>query len=112
MALPSHVLVLGSGPFELTPARLGSSLRRLQWLTRARSGEHLADLIVMRYVEVLLPMREGSIGASAILREMGELVLGAVKGRTGPDDITLFKSPGLAVADAAAADRVVRNGAG
>lgn len=111
MALPSHVLVLGSGPCELTPARLGSSLRRLQWLTRARSGEHLADLIVMRYVEVLLPMREGSIGASAILREMGELVLGAVKGRTGLD-ITLFKSPGLAVADAAAADRVVRNGAG
>jgi ornithine cyclodeaminase/alanine dehydrogenase-like protein (mu-crystallin family) len=34
-----------------------------------------------------------------------------VKGRTGLD-ITLFKSPGLAVADAAAADRVVRNGAG
>jgi ornithine cyclodeaminase len=62
--------------------------------------------------DILLPMREGAIGASAILGELGELVLGAVKGRTGPEDLTLFKSLGLAVEDAAAADRVVRNAAG
>ncbi|MGH2523886.1 MAG: hypothetical protein ACRDH2_15380 [Anaerolineales bacterium] len=37
---------------------------------------------------------------------MGELLTGAQPGRTAPDEITLFKSLGLAVEDLAAAEYV------
>ena len=38
--------------------------------------------------------------------EMGELVGGSREGRTGDEEITLFKSVGLAVEDALAADTI------
>jgi ornithine cyclodeaminase/alanine dehydrogenase-like protein (mu-crystallin family) len=41
--------------------------------------------------------------------ELGELIVGKRKGRTSPDQITLFRSLGLAVEDLAAAEWVVAN---
>ncbi|MBW8894671.1 MAG: ornithine cyclodeaminase family protein, partial [Acidobacteria bacterium] len=35
--------------------------------------------------------------------ELGEVVLGRIAGRTAPDEVTLFKSLGMAVEDVAAA---------
>jgi len=52
--------------------------------------------------DYLIPLAEGAIGAAHILGELGELVSGSVTGRTQRDDITLFKSLGLAVEDVAA----------
>jgi len=52
--------------------------------------------------DYLIPLGEGTIGAQHILGELGELVTGSVTGRTGRDEITLFKSLGLAVEDVAA----------
>ncbi|WP_405891558.1 hypothetical protein OG427_01285 [Streptomyces sp. NBC_00133] len=40
--------------------------------------------------------------------ELGELVAGARPGRTAADQITLYKSAGVAVQDAAAAAQVIR----
>lgn len=56
--------------------------------------------------DVRIPLREGAIGEDHILGELGEVLLGRVRGRTGAEQITLFKSLGLAVEDLAAARHV------
>lgn len=53
--------------------------------------------------DLLIPMREGAIGADHIVGEIGELLTGAVRARERADEITLFKSLGLAVEDLACA---------
>jgi ornithine cyclodeaminase/alanine dehydrogenase-like protein (mu-crystallin family) len=52
--------------------------------------------------DYLIPLAEGAITAAHLRGELGEVATGRVAGRTGPDDITLFKSLGLAVEDVAA----------
>ena len=58
--------------------------------------------------DFLFPQREGAIGPEHIRAEIGELLIGAGEGRRSPDEITVFKSLGLAVEDLAAADHVLR----
>ncbi|HEY3232487.1 MAG TPA: ornithine cyclodeaminase family protein [Roseiflexaceae bacterium] len=58
--------------------------------------------------DYLFAMRDGAIGPEHIRAELGELLVGGVPGRTASDEITLFKSLGLAVEDLAAADYVYR----
>ena len=58
--------------------------------------------------DVLLAMKEGAIGSEHVLGEISDLVGGMVQGRRSADDITLFKSVGLALEDLAAADYVYR----
>ena len=48
-------------------------------------------------------MAEGAFAADHIIGELGELAAGRVPGRTSPDQITVFKSLGLAVEDIMAA---------
>jgi ornithine cyclodeaminase len=57
--------------------------------------------------DFLFPMREGAIGPEHIRAEIGELVLGTAMGRRSPDELTVFKSLGLAVEDLAAAEYVL-----
>lgn len=56
--------------------------------------------------DILLPIREGAIADSHIRGEIGEVLAGTVSGRTGPNEITLFKSLGMAVEDVATARHV------
>ncbi len=58
--------------------------------------------------DYLFAMREGAIGPEHIRAEIGEVLIAARPGRTRPDEITLFKSLGLAVEDLAAAEYVYR----
>jgi ornithine cyclodeaminase/alanine dehydrogenase-like protein (mu-crystallin family) len=58
--------------------------------------------------DYLMPLREQAIGPEHILAELGEVLIGAHPGRTSPDEITIFKSLGLAIEDLAAAEHVVR----
>lgn len=58
--------------------------------------------------DYLFALREGVIGPDHIKAEIGELLIGAKPGRTSPDEITLFKSLGLAVEDLASADHLHR----
>jgi len=57
--------------------------------------------------DFLFPQREGAIGPEHIRAEIGELLIGTGKGRRSPDEITVFKSLGLAVEDLAAAEYVL-----
>ena len=53
--------------------------------------------------DYLIPLSEGAIGPDHIQGELGEVLIGARTGRKSRDEITLFKSLGLAVEDLAAA---------
>ena len=57
--------------------------------------------------DLIQPIHEGVIGEDHIHAELGELVLGTRVGRTSPEQITLYKSVGVAVQDAAAAALVL-----
>ena len=58
--------------------------------------------------DYLLAVADGSIGPDHIHAELGDVVIGAAVGRVSRDEITVFKSLGIAVEDLAAADYVVR----
>jgi alanine dehydrogenase len=58
--------------------------------------------------DFLFPKKEGAITDDHIQGEVGEILLGKVAGRGTPDEITVFKSLGLAVEDLAAAQHIYR----
>jgi len=53
--------------------------------------------------DYLFAVREGAIGPEAIRGEIGEILTGRVEGRQSAEEVTLFKSLGLAVEDLASA---------
>ncbi|HEU4939785.1 MAG TPA: ornithine cyclodeaminase family protein [Vicinamibacterales bacterium] len=53
--------------------------------------------------DIILPIKEGAIGEQHVAGELGEVVLGRIAGRTSRDEVTIFKSLGMAVEDVAAA---------
>lgn len=53
--------------------------------------------------DIVLPIAEGAIDASAIVGELGGVLAGTAAGRTSSRDVTIFKSLGMAVEDLAAA---------
>ncbi|HYC52224.1 MAG TPA: ornithine cyclodeaminase family protein [Gemmatimonadaceae bacterium] len=53
--------------------------------------------------DILIPMKQGVFGPDHIVAEVGEVLIGAHPGRETNDEITLFKSLGLAVEDLACA---------
>jgi ornithine cyclodeaminase/alanine dehydrogenase-like protein (mu-crystallin family) len=57
--------------------------------------------------DLLMPIRDGLITADHVHAELGELVLGSKPGRASPDQITLYKSVGVAAQDAVAAALVL-----
>ena len=56
--------------------------------------------------DLILPIQEGAITEEHIHASLGEVVAGLKPGREADEEITLFKSVGLAVQDAATAARV------
>jgi ornithine cyclodeaminase/alanine dehydrogenase-like protein (mu-crystallin family) len=58
--------------------------------------------------DLLDPIGRGVIDAAHVHAEVGELVAGTAAGRTSDDQLTLYKSVGVAVQDAAAAALVLR----
>jgi ornithine cyclodeaminase/alanine dehydrogenase-like protein (mu-crystallin family) len=59
--------------------------------------------------DLLWPIRDGLIDEAHIHAELGEIVTGGKPGRTSPEQITLYKSVGIAVEDAAATALVLRD---
>ena len=59
--------------------------------------------------DLLQPLRQGLIQQSHFGTELGEIVLGRSPGRRHADEITLFKSVGVAIQDLCAAARVLAN---
>ncbi len=66
--------------------------------------------------DLLIPIREGAVTWAHVVAELAELVTGVQRGRTIQDEITLFKSVGFALEDAATArlayDRALAAGVG
>lgn len=58
--------------------------------------------------DYIFALKEGAIGPNHIRAEIGEVLHGDKPGRTSPQEITLFKSLGLAVEDLAAAEYLYR----
>jgi alanine dehydrogenase len=56
--------------------------------------------------DLMIPIEEGVVDSSHIHADLGEIVLGKKPGRVDDSEITLFKSNGLAIQDAAAAKLV------
>lgn len=53
--------------------------------------------------DLVIPVREGAIDTTHIAAELGHVIGGRAQGRQSPDEITIFKSLGMAVEDVAAA---------
>jgi alanine dehydrogenase len=56
--------------------------------------------------DIILPLKEGVIGESHFYAELGEVISGKKTGRADDQEITIFKSNGLAIQDAATAKLV------
>jgi ornithine cyclodeaminase/alanine dehydrogenase-like protein (mu-crystallin family) len=72
--------------------------------------DHLASAMA-EAGDLLIPIAEGLIAKGTVFPELGEIIAGRKKGRESADQITLFKSVGVAVQDLLAADRVLANAA-
>jgi len=56
--------------------------------------------------DYLIAAKEGAIGPDHIRAELGEVLAGTVEGRASREEITVFKSLGLAIEDLAAASHI------
>ena len=56
----------------------------------------------------MIPKKEGAIGDDHIRAELGEVLLTRHPSRTAEDEITVFKSLGIAVEDLASAHHIYR----
>lgn len=77
-------------------------------VTRARLFVDSRVAALVESGDVVMGIAEGRFTAAHLRGEMGEVVLGRVAGRNSDDDITVFKSLGMAVEDVVAADLVLR----
>jgi alanine dehydrogenase len=66
--------------------------------------------------DIIIPVNEGAISEEHFYAELGEILTGAKQGRENKEEITLFKSNGLAIQDVATAkliyDKAVEKGIG
>jgi ornithine cyclodeaminase len=86
---------------------VGASVRTARELdtlavSRSRLFGDRRESVLAESGDVLLPLAEGAIEERHLLGELGDLITGRIAGRTSRDDITVFKSLGLAVEDVAA----------
>ena len=84
--------------------------------TREITGEGLArtslfvdrrESTVNESGDYLMALREGAIDENHIRAEVGEVLEGMARGRTSADEITCFKSLGIAIEDLAAAELAI-----
>ena len=77
-------------------------------VARARFYVDSRAAAVVESGDVVLGVKEGRFTESHIAGEIGEVVLGRAPSRTSADEVTIFKSLGMAVEDVVAADLVLR----
>jgi alanine dehydrogenase len=82
--------------------------RELDTITvqRAKVVPDLAAACLVEAGDLIIPLREGAITEDHIHASLGEVVAGMKPGRESDEEITVFKSVGLAVQDAATAAQV------
>ena len=97
----AHVNVVGGRPPTMRELDIATVADSAFYVDRRESAENEA----YDYRDAL---EAGAIGPDHIRGEIGEVLIGAVPGRTSPEQLTVFRSLGLAVEDLAAAEYVVR----
>ena len=97
----AHINAVGSHRPDLREID-GSTLARAKIIVDAR------DAIMAECGDILLALKEKSIAENAIHAEIGEVLAGTKVGRQSVDEITLYKSVGIAIQDVAAAHLVYR----
>jgi ornithine cyclodeaminase len=101
VAAGAHINAVGSSIPTARELDTATVLRGRLVVDRMESAIHEAG-------DFLVPRSEGAITDSHILGELGDVLLGRIEGRADPEDVTIFKSLGLAVEDLAAAHHVLR----
>jgi len=95
----AHINAVGA--YTPTTRELDSEL-----VARARLYADKRESLLSEAGEFLIPKGEGLIDDDHIVGEIGEVLLGRAPARTSPDQITLFKSLGIAIEDLASAHRI------
>jgi ornithine cyclodeaminase len=75
-------------------------------VARARLYADRRESMLSEAGEFLIPRGEGLFGDEHIVGEIGEVLTGKSPMRSSPDEITLFKSLGIAIEDLASAHRI------
>jgi ornithine cyclodeaminase/alanine dehydrogenase-like protein (mu-crystallin family) len=75
-------------------------------LVRSRFFVDRRESTVNESGEFLIAKKEGAIGDDHIVGEIGEILIGKLAGRRSAEEITLFKSLGLAIEDVASAKHI------
>jgi ornithine cyclodeaminase len=70
---------------------------------RARVVVDTVEAALAEAGDLVQPLEAGLVDRAHLATELGQIVAGERPGRTGPDEITLFKSVGNAVQDIAVA---------
>ncbi len=99
VASGAHVNAVGA--YTPTTRELDSAL-----VAKARVYADRRESLLSESGEFLIPKGEGLIGDDHIVGEIGEVLAGRAPARTSPDEITLFKSLGIAIEDLASAHRI------
>jgi ornithine cyclodeaminase len=98
----THISAVGSYTPDMQEVPAETLLRaRIFVDSRSASLEEAGDLIQ--------PIRAGLFDETHIYGELGEVMLGQLPGRESPEEITYFKSVGIAVQDAMAAQVALAN---
>jgi ornithine cyclodeaminase len=95
----AHVTAVGA--YNPATRELDSAL-----VAKARLYADRRDSMLGEAGEFLIPRGEGLFGDEHIVGEIGELLTGKVEGRRSSEEITLFKSLGIAIEDLASAHRI------
>lgn len=77
-------------------------------VTRARLVVDSRAAALVESGDIVQGIRAGHFTEAHVVGELGEVVLGRIIARQSPQDVTVFKSLGMAVEDVAAADLVYR----
>jgi ornithine cyclodeaminase/alanine dehydrogenase-like protein (mu-crystallin family) len=96
----AHVNVVGGRPPQMREIDVATVAESAFYVDSRQSAEAEA----WDYRDAL---EAGAIGPEHIRGEIGEVLVGAAPGRTSPEELTVFRSLGLAVEDLAAAEYVV-----
>lgn len=97
-----HVTGVGS----YTPDKRELPLELLQ--RAARIFVDNREAVLSEAGDFIIPIKEGHFSEDQIAGELGELILGKVKGRAGENDITVMKTVGFATLDIVAAAEIVK----
>lgn len=77
-------------------------------IRRAKVVVDSRDAALSEAGDLIIPLKQGLITPAHVHAELGEVVAGLKPGRENEEDITFFKSVGVAVQDVAAACRALR----